>query len=236
MTAVVSHCIPSLHHHVVRDLRRPCNDGASPKPREDKRVVPLPNGHLLAIRRLHVVERATARNQRLVVGPLHDVLGERLNAGIGVRQRHDDGDVSVGGNCLHNLLRELPRDAAKANEACALGAHNRLQQVGNAAVWHKGLCQLRGLGAVQLVVLHPLAAMEQQSGGIQHHDTGPGLLRSKTLTDHPLAQHPGYTSSTCTGSRDDDHLVRQFLPCLLARRNNPSHRDCTGPLNIVVER
>mmetsp|Transcript_46854 Transcript_46854/g.76936 ORF Transcript_46854/g.76936 Transcript_46854/m.76936 type:complete len:239 (-) Transcript_46854:1281-1997(-) len=108
LAAVLSNCIPSLHHHVVRDLGGPHDDCPSAQAREDERVVSLANGNAAAVRQWNIIEGATAGDQGPVVGPLDDVFRESLHVGVGVGQGQDDGSVAVGSNSLDDFLRELP--------------------------------------------------------------------------------------------------------------------------------
>ena len=72
LTAVLSHCVTTLHDHVVRDFCSPHTDSPSTQTREDECVVPLSNGNCAAIWQWNVVKGAATGNQGPVVDPLGD--------------------------------------------------------------------------------------------------------------------------------------------------------------------
>ena len=132
LAALLSHCVTTLHDHVVRDLCSPHTDSPSTQTREDECVVPLSNGNRAAIGQWNVV--CGCHRQSGPCCPSTWRRRESLHIGAGVGQRQNGVNFAVCSNCLNNCLSGLPWNTAQADESCGFRALIRLQQVRNITI------------------------------------------------------------------------------------------------------
>eukprot|EP00906_Rhabdomonas_costata_P000635 RCo000812 len=234
LNGVIRQSSGGLHHHPVGHLGGLSQDGSVAQPREDERVVPLPNRVGLAAP-LDIGEGAAARHQGLAVGPLKDLLRGCLHVVVGVGEREHNRAVAVRRHLLHKGLRKLPGNATQTQEDGGLRVDDGLHEVRDFGLLLPPGDHVRLLAEPLLVVLHLRAALVQQPHAVQHEDPRHSLLLGQALPLHPLRNDPSHTCATGASARNHHDLVLELLVEHLARCHHAGQGDCPRALDVIVE-
>ena len=209
--------------------------GAEPDSREDEHVVGLCDETLPALQ-LDGREGASGGHQRPPVAPGQHVGGHRLRAGCGVGEHQDHG---AGGARGHLADRGLGEEAGPAAGAHQHGgghlADHHLQVAGGAGFEPEPRQLLAGKREGELVVLDPVAPLEDQTVRVDHDHRVPHGLLGRTRVPHCRLEQPGDADARGAGSDEQRPLVTQRPPGLAQRRQDAPQHHRGGSLHVVVE-